>query len=286
MAWSRIILPDGDPLPDEFHTGHVLVLRDGDRVEILCGRELLDFEDPALLAIESALGAGAGAGAPVFRADLDRFADLGEVLACGEGLEIRSLDEAEFKERLDPIGVARTPIGRVGGAPARELALLVDRGRSPRPATRRLIGLPPQRCSGFLPFLSAVGAEPFVVFDEVGPLIDELDRRGPDWVAAVARAGAFLWRLDLRGREGADRIGAQRVDEDVLLPLCAGLDAPAHLAVGGDLGELVLEARRGDFDLAFVFPPLAPATLDDLETAGRAGAFLLAPELPAGLGIR
>ncbi len=285
MAWSRILLPDGDPLPDAFHNDHALVIRDGEQLSLLCSQEILGFDDPGRAELEEVLIEGPGGGAPVFRADLAHFEPMGEVLACGEGLEIRCLPDAELLAALDPISIGRVAMGRVGGPRARELALLVDRAREPRPAIRKLLRLPPERGAGLMPFLTAVGAEPIAVMDDSAALIAELDRRGPGWVAAIARGGAFLWKLDLQGREGLDGQSAQRIDEDVILPLTAGLDRGEQIDIGGDLGDIVLEARRGDFDLAFLCPPTPRADLDQLEASGAHPAFGLAPELPGSLGV-
>ncbi len=143
-----------------------------------------------------------------------------------------------------------------------------DPGLVVLPTHRLLSGLPTERTMGILPFLQAVGAEPFPLLDDPTSFLEALRERGPGTVGVIARAGAFLWNLDLRGREGVDALDTQRLDEDVITPLLRDLDIEDHLSYARDALQTITKARSGEADLAFLLNPIPPRRVTDIAARG------------------
>lgn len=150
----------------------------------------------------------------------------------------------------------------IGGDPQSPIALViagVPRGH--RPPVRVLHHLPGTHVGGLNPFFSAIGAEPFAIMDSVEPLLVKLSEKGSSWVGVLSRAGAFLWNLDLKGRVGLENLSCLRVDEDVILPITAGLEAGAHVELSTDIAGLLPRARSGDLDVSFIVNPISEEEL-------------------------
>ncbi len=143
-----------------------------------------------------------------------------------------------------------------------------DPGLVVLPTHRLLSGLPMERTMGILPFLQAVGAEPFPLLDDPTPFLEALRDRGPGTLGVIARAGAFLWNLDLRGREGVDALDTQRLAEDVITPLLRDLDVEDHLSYARDALRTITRARSGEADLAFLLNPIPPRRVTDIAARG------------------
>ena len=123
------------------------------------------------------------------------------------------------------------------------------------PPTRILHHLPATHIGGLNPFLTAIGAEPVALMDSAQPLLDKLANKGVDTVGVLSRAGAFLWTLDVKGRLDLEALASNRIDEDVVLPITAGLPAGEHIELTSDLSTLLPRARQSDLDIAFIMNP-------------------------------
>ena len=148
--------------------------------------------------------------------------------------------------------LAQSDLFFAGGHAGAEWMVVLDRLPALAPPVRVLSNLPATMSGGLNPFLSAVGAEPVAVMDSLDPLLEKLRSRGPGCVAVVSRAGAFLWTLDLRGREGLECLDCVRIDEDVVLPLSAAGAPGDHVSLVSHCSTLLQRAREGSLDVAFV----------------------------------
>ncbi len=187
---------------------------------------------------------------------------------------------------LEILGGGTESFRVIGGDPQSDFVLILSElPQGICPPIRVLAHLPGTRVGGLNPFFSAIGAEPVALMDDVEPLTTKMADKGESCVGVLSRAGAFLWDLDLRGREGLERLASVRVDEDVVVPITAGMDDDRCVELSSDLDALLPRARSGDLDVAFIMnPPQMP-----VRGAHHGGDFdlahLISLPLPFGLTL-
>ncbi len=188
-------------------------------------------------------------------------------------------DKSE-EERLLQRGAADDLIV-LGGDKGSDIVLVLCSPQPPwTPPTRILHGLPATHVGGLSPFLSAIGAEPVALLDSITPLIERLRAKGADCVGVLSRGGAFLWTLDLDGRLGLDRLASCRIDEDVVLPITAGLSFHSHVELGTDISHLLPRARSGELDIAFIMNQPNEADLQQIRQCQEPPAHLCRLPIP------